>query len=122
MPELKPGWLDRQMKEVRDDVATWPEWMRRAGGFMDENKSAMTPEQREAALKLAIIVCVAGDGFHTKIENAKELARALLDLHAEVVRLREALEKIQRGAVDHSGYWSFSIARAALSGSPATED
>lgn len=47
------------------------------------------------------------------------------DLHAEVVRLREALKRIGKrtcvGNCDQGNTCSVCIARAALSGSPATE-
>lgn len=36
MMELEPGWLERQMKNVSDDVKKWPEWMRREAGFMQD--------------------------------------------------------------------------------------
>lgn len=35
---LRPGWLERQIKDTNDDIATWPAWMRREAGFMTEKK------------------------------------------------------------------------------------
>ena len=35
---LKDGWLNRQMDQVSKNVDTWPDWMKRAGGF-DPNES-----------------------------------------------------------------------------------
>lgn len=26
--ELKPGWLKRQIKNVKQDMARWPKWMK----------------------------------------------------------------------------------------------
>lgn len=31
--ELKPGWLDRQLRRVSEDVKAWPGCMREAAGF-----------------------------------------------------------------------------------------
>ena len=36
---LKPGWLKRQMKQVREDIALWPSWMRRAAGIAEDGIS-----------------------------------------------------------------------------------
>jgi len=77
-----------------------------------------TPEQREAALKLA-------ERFSDSPEWSGELARALLSEHAENVRLREALKDISLIAhgnlIQDGGKFVASICRAALSGFPATE-
>lgn len=39
---LEPGWLERQMENVRRNVEEWPDWMRKATGF-EEKK---WPEER----------------------------------------------------------------------------
>lgn len=31
--KLEPGWLERQLKKVSEDVELWPEWMKREAGF-----------------------------------------------------------------------------------------
>lgn len=31
---LRPGWLVRQFKQVDEEVAQWPEYMKREAGFL----------------------------------------------------------------------------------------
>ena len=42
---LKDGWLNRQMDQVSKNVDTWPDWMKRAGGFeANESKESSTQD------------------------------------------------------------------------------
>ena len=47
-PEYRPekGWLSRQLAAVQQDVAEWPEWMRRESGRMEKTDMTLA-EMRE---------------------------------------------------------------------------
>ena len=47
-PEYLPqkGWLSRQLAAVQQDVAEWPEWMRRESGRMEKTDMTLA-EMRE---------------------------------------------------------------------------
>lgn len=47
--ELRRGWLTRQMHQNAVEVATWPESMRSAAGFTDDQ---FTPRQRREAAEI----------------------------------------------------------------------
>lgn len=44
MNGIEPGWLERQLKSVEDEVASWPAWMRREAGI--SNDLPPNPEER----------------------------------------------------------------------------
>ncbi|MDP3947957.1 MAG: hypothetical protein Q8Q41_04705 [bacterium] len=37
--EREPGWMMKQLEKTARDVATWPEWMRRAAGLETERRA-----------------------------------------------------------------------------------
>jgi hypothetical protein len=45
MPE--PGWFDRQLKSVSDEVRAWPDWMKRAAGLEGAPPSPAPRQGRE---------------------------------------------------------------------------
>lgn len=37
----RPGWLERQMTKAKEEIATWPAWMRRDCGFGEKAMSVL---------------------------------------------------------------------------------
>ena len=89
-----------------------------------------TPEQREAALKLADELRSAAIDSRLDMKPIYLMmdgAKAIRDLHAENVRLREALKQISMTCGDRSNTETdlrvkiIGVCHAALSGSPDSE-
>lgn len=85
---LKKGWLAEQIENVEKDVATWPLWMRKAGGL--ENHEIFPINNR-----LSVYWCKEDGSVQLLIKNHMKVDEVPIALSEEdKKRLRDILEKI----------------------------
>ena len=92
-PEYLPqkGWLSRQLAAVQQDVAEWPEWMRRESGRMEKTDMTLA-EMRE---RLEELRSVGLDEVRTRgpyLCLTPQEAQWILDLASAELARREEME------------------------------
>jgi hypothetical protein len=76
---MKPGWLDRELRAIKEDARTWPEWMKR-GTVVNSEETLI----RDLVAALEALLC-AIVGWHN---NGLQLADACQKADAVLQRVR----------------------------------